>query len=180
LPLLERIISTSSNKGDIVLDPFCGCGTTLVAAQNLGRKWIGIDVSRTACKLMDKRLRSIGASPHVFFGDLTETNLRKYSPPEFQNWVCEKVGGRANPRKTGDFGIDGWMLDMTPIQVKQQDNIGRPEIDKFCWAIERVKKNKGIFVAFSFGSGAYAEIGRAKNRHNIEIKAITVKELLEK
>jgi len=65
IALLERIVSISSNKGDIVLDPFCGCGTTLVAAQKLSRKWIGIDVSRTACKLMGKRMHIFGVSPHI-------------------------------------------------------------------------------------------------------------------
>src|SRR5258706_8701063 len=55
LPLLSRIIEASSAKGDIVLDAFCGCGTALVAAQLLGRRWIGIDVSPTACRVMAKR-----------------------------------------------------------------------------------------------------------------------------
>ncbi len=59
LPLLERIIKTSSNENDIVLDAFCGCGTALVAAQNLNRQWIGIDVSPTACRVMAKRLRDV-------------------------------------------------------------------------------------------------------------------------
>lgn len=56
LPLLERIIKASSNPGDIVLDAFCGCGTALVAAQRLGRRWIGIDISPTACRVMAERL----------------------------------------------------------------------------------------------------------------------------
>ena len=56
--LLDRIILTSSNERDIVLDPFCGCGTTLIVAQKLKRKWIGIDISRTACDVIRKRLGS--------------------------------------------------------------------------------------------------------------------------
>jgi DNA modification methylase len=59
LKLLERIISSSSNPDDVVLDAFCGCGTTLVAAQQLGRKWIGIDISPTACRVMAKRLKDV-------------------------------------------------------------------------------------------------------------------------
>jgi DNA modification methylase len=55
--LLERIISASSNEGDVVLDPFCGCGTTVEAAQKLGRKWIGIDVTHLAIGLIKTRLR---------------------------------------------------------------------------------------------------------------------------
>jgi len=59
LAILERIINASSNPNDIVLDAFCGCGTALVAAQNLGRQWIGIDISPTACRVMAKRLRDV-------------------------------------------------------------------------------------------------------------------------
>src|SRR5205085_6882711 len=59
LALLDRILKLSSNPNDIVLDAFCGCGTALVAAQNLGRQWIGIDISPTACRVMAKRLRDV-------------------------------------------------------------------------------------------------------------------------
>ena len=55
--LLERILSGSSNEGDVVLDPFCGCGTTVHAAQKLGRQWIGIDVTHLAISLIEKRLK---------------------------------------------------------------------------------------------------------------------------
>jgi DNA modification methylase len=178
LELLERIIKASSNKGDIVLDPFCGCGTTLVASQKLGRKWIGVDVSRTACKLIAKRLRSLGIRPHLLFGELTEKELKKYPPFEFQNWVCERLGGRISQKKTSDKGIDGWTLNMTPIQVKQSERVGRVEIDKFAWAIKRENKKRGIFVALSFGKGAYEEVARAKN-NDIEIKLLTAKDILE-
>src|SRR6185312_5076877 len=57
LPLLERIIKASSDPDDIILDAFCGCGTALVAAQKLERRWIGIDISPTACRVMSKRLQ---------------------------------------------------------------------------------------------------------------------------
>ena len=177
IALLERIITLASNKGDMVLDPFCGCGTTIVAAQKLGRKWIGIDVSRTACKLMTKRMRTLGVSPHILMGDLTEKELLKYPPFEFQNWVCEKLGGRISQRKSGDMGIDGWTLDMKPIQVKQSEDVGRNPIDNFQTAIRRANKKHGIFVAFSFGKGAYEEAARAKN-DGIDIKLVTTKELL--
>ena len=59
LALLERIIKASSKPNDIVLDAFCGCGTAVVAAENLGRQWIGIDISPTACRVMAKRLRDV-------------------------------------------------------------------------------------------------------------------------
>jgi site-specific DNA-methyltransferase (adenine-specific) len=59
--LLERILATSSSPGDVVLDPFCGCGTTLEAAQKLGRQWIGIDIARVAIDIIEQRLTKIGA-----------------------------------------------------------------------------------------------------------------------
>src|SRR6185369_13749267 len=66
LALLERIISASSNPGDVVLDPFCGCGTALVAAQKLGRTWVGIDVTILAVAVMKARLHDIfGIEPHI-------------------------------------------------------------------------------------------------------------------
>ena len=63
LALLDRIVRASSNENDIVLDAFCGCGTALVAAQNLKRQWIGIDISPTACRVMAKRLRDVCGLP---------------------------------------------------------------------------------------------------------------------
>jgi len=98
--LLEPIIKASSNPMDIVLDPFCGCGTTIAVAHKLGRRWIGIDVSPTACKLMAKRMRSIGAKEIKIIGlPKTLEELKALAPFEFQNWVFEKLHGRVNPKK---------------------------------------------------------------------------------
>lgn len=179
LELLERILKISSNKGDVILDPFCGCGTTIIASHKLGRKWMGIDVSRTACKLMEKRMRSAGASPMMVYGELTIKQLKKYPPFEFQNWVCEKLGGRISQRKSGDFGVDGWTLDMIAIQVKQSPKVGRNPIYNFHSAIRHFNKTKGVFVAFSFVKSAYEEVASLKLQ-GIDIKLITVEELLKK
>jgi DNA modification methylase len=187
IKLLERIISAFSKEDSIVLDPMMGGGTTLVATQklnssyNLNRRWIGIDVSPLACKLTAKRLRKFGVSSvSIISGLITEKELKKFNHFEFQKWVCDKLFGKISSKKTGDMGIDGYTLDMTPIQVKQSDAIGRVEIDKFGYAVERVKKNKGVFVAFSFGRGANEEVAKAKLERNLDIKLITVKQLLEK
>ncbi len=67
LALLERIIQASSKKGDLVLDPFCGCATTCIAAEKLGRKWVGIDVSIKAYELVQKRLKKEVAKPEELF-----------------------------------------------------------------------------------------------------------------
>lgn len=113
LALLERIIQISSNKGDIVLDPFCGCGTTVAAAQKLKRNWIGIDITNLAIDLIERRLKS--AFPRNKFeiiGVPTDidgaTKLAVEKPYEFQRWACLKIN--AHPNKKGpDAGIDGFI-----------------------------------------------------------------------
>ncbi len=103
--LLERIIKVSSNENEIVLDAFCGCGTALVAAQNLNRQWIGIDISPTSCWVMAKRLRDvcklaeneklwkIGRGFIVRDLPRTEAELRRIPPFEFENWAVIALGG---------------------------------------------------------------------------------------
>jgi len=178
--LLERIINASSNPMDIVLDPFCGCGTTIAVAHRLGRRWIGIDVSPTACKLMEKRMRKIGAQDFKTIGlPKTVEELKALQPFEFQNWVFEKLHGRVNPRKVGDYGIDGWIELDIPTQVKQSEDIGRNVVDNFETAIRRMGKKKGVIVALSFGKGAYEEVARVKNEEGLEIKLKAVEEILK-
>jgi tRNA G10 N-methylase Trm11 len=172
--LLERIINASSNKGDIVLDPFCGCETTLVAAQKLGRRWIGIDISHTACKLMQKRLqKEFNITFPIIRGDVDMAYVKKLPHFEFQNWVIvDKFLGTVSPKKSGDFGIDGFTPQITggyPIQVKQSEDIGRNVIDNFETAIRRIHKTRGYIVAYSFGRGAIEEVARAKNQDGIDI-----------
>lgn len=178
--LLDRIIQASSNPMDIVLDPFCGCGTTIAVAYKRGRQWIGIDVSPTACKLMAKRMRSIGAKNVSIVGmPKTIQELKAVQPFEFQNWVFEKLHGRVNPRKVGDMGIDGWVELDIPTQVKQSEDVGRNVIDNFETAIRRIGKTRGVIVALSFGKGAYEEAARVKNEENLEIRLKTVEEILK-
>lgn len=119
LALLDRIVRASTNENDIVLDAFCGCGTALVAAQNLNRQWIGIDVSPTACRVMAKRLRDVCRLPEderlwasgrgFVVRDLpwSESKLREIPPFEFENWAVIALGGIPNKTKVGDMGIDG-------------------------------------------------------------------------
>lgn len=181
--LLKRVIEASSEPMSIVLDPFCGCGTAIAVAHKLGRRWIGIDVSPTACKLMTKRMRQIGVtSPKVIGLPKTIEELKALEPFEFQNWVFEKLHGRVNPRKIGDLGIDGWVELDVPTQVKQSENIGRDVVDKFETAIRRYGKKKGVIVAFSFTSGAYEEVARVKlldEMNSLDIKLKTIKEILK-
>jgi DNA modification methylase len=184
LRLLKRIVECSSNSMDIVLDPFCGCGTTLVAAHKLGRRWIGVDVSPTACKLMIKRMRKIKArvsNKDIIGLPRTVKELKALAPFEFQNWVFERLHGRVNPKKVGDLGIDGWVELDVPTQVKQSENVSRDVVDTFETAIRRSGKKRGVIVAFSFTKGAYEEIARVKlldEMRRLEIKLKTVAEIL--
>ena len=187
--LLERIIKASSNKGDIVLDAFCGCGTTLVVAQKLKRRWIGIDISPTAVKVMEDRLRRIGTirdNDYITTGmPTTVREVRELKPFEFQNWVIHEMGARQSKKKVGDMGLDGhfvkdlWHED-AGIQVKQSDRVGRNVIDNFETALKRKRFKKGYVVAFSFTKGSYEETARLKHDEELEIKLVEVEALLLK
>lgn len=112
--LLERIIEVSSNEGDTVLDPFCGCGTTITAAQKLGRRWIGIDVTHLAVSLIRHRLRDAFDKQCEFevIGEPTSLQdartLAQQDPYQFQWWALGLLGARPVEQKKGaDRGIDG-------------------------------------------------------------------------
>ena len=182
--LLRRIIKASSKEEDIVLDPFCGCGTTLVASQLEKRRWIGIDVSPTACKLMVKRLKSqFAIKAQLIKGKVDINYVKKLEPFEFQNWVvADKFYGTVSKTKSGDMGVDGLTPQITggyPIQVKQSESVGRNVIDNFESAIRRAHKNKGYVVAFSFGKGAIEQVASLKNQGGIHIILRTVQDLLD-
>lgn len=178
--LLDRIVKTSSNPTDIVLDPFCGCGTAIAVAHKDGRRWVGIDVSPTACKLMAKRMRSLRAKVSDPIGlPRSMKEVGALQPFEFQNWVFERLHGRVNPRKTGDMGIDGWVELDVPTQVKQQEGVGRVDVDKFETAIQRAGKERGYIIGFSFTRDAHEEVARAKNEMGLDIRLKTVQEIID-
>lgn len=202
--LLERIIKASSNEGDIVLDAFCGCGTALVVAERKKRRWIGIDISPTACRVMAKRLKDecgLKEGTGFWIRDLPKTieELRQYPPFEFQNWAINAIGGIPSRTKVRDKGIDGKVYPIEdikkekgkgidlfgdidryiPIQVKRTDQVGSPDIEKFETAMKRDKRNKGIFVGFGFSRDAEAEIRRAEREEGLEIETITVAQIVE-
>jgi hypothetical protein len=112
--LLDRIVQASSNPGDVVLDPFCGCGTTIASAQRLGRRWIGIDVTALATSLIKVRLKDAfgdAAQFHTVGEPITTTDaaeLAASDPYQFQWWALGLVGARPVDEKKGaDKGIDG-------------------------------------------------------------------------
>ena len=185
--LLERIIKSGSKKGDIVLDCFCGCGTSIVVANRLDRQWIGIDISPTAIKTIEKRLKKDGITKdknYIATGlPTTQKELDKLKPFEFQNWVIDTMQGRHSRTKTGDMGIDGYIVkdlfrESAGIQVKQSYDVGRNVIDNFKAALDRAKYKKGYIVAHSFGKGSHEEVARLKNEKVIDIELITTEDLL--
>lgn len=176
--LLERILSVSSNKGDVVLDPFCGCGTSVAVASRLSREWAGIDISPTAIQIMKRRLLKLGVDPAIVNAPETKADLKELSPFEFQNWVIDAMNGAHSPRKVGDMGIDGFsFLTRDPIQVKQSERVGRPVMDAFQTALRRHGSDTGYVVAFSFSRGAVEEAARAK-KDGLNINLVRVSELL--
>jgi site-specific DNA-methyltransferase (adenine-specific) len=115
--LLERIIKASSNEGDLVLDPFCGCGTTIAAAQKLKRWWIGIDITHLAITLMKRRLKDTFGEVAMFkvVGEPVSVPdaraLAESEPYQFQWWALGLVDARPVEQKKGaDKGIDGKII----------------------------------------------------------------------
>lgn len=187
--LMQRIIECASNEGDTILDPFVGGGTTVVVADKLKRKWIGIDQSVQAVKVTELRLQNqtdLFSNPYVVqLHKYDYDTLRFKDAFQFEIWIVTQFGGFPNIKQRGDLGMDGRMKDNTPIQVKRSDNIGRNVVDNFKSACERFDKalfeknraeNKpvGYIIAFSFGKGAIQEVARLKNQENIIIQIVTV------
>ena len=112
--LLERIVSVSSNPGDVVLDPFCGCGTAVHAAQKLGRSWVGIDVTHLAISLIERRLKDafpgvtfdVHGTPKDLWGARDLALRDKY---QFQWWAVSLIDAQpfGGKKKGADGGIDG-------------------------------------------------------------------------
>lgn len=188
LELLGRIIKASSNPGDIVFDPFCGCATTLAAASNLGRKYIGIDISPKAAELIHTRI----PTAKIVYTQMTMSDLRAMEEFHFQEWVCQKMLARnTSPdpsRPSGaDGGIDGYVehpLETriyagAPIQVKRSEKIGRKTIDEFGGALIRKGKTVGFFIALSFGDGAKKGAKEIRKNSGINIILIDAADLCD-
>lgn len=161
--LLERIVQASSNEGDVVLDPFCGCGTTVHAAEKLGRQWIGIDVTHLAINLIKRRLTDAfgeNLAPYQLHGVPTDLGgakaLAAQDKHEFEKWAITLIPN-AQPYKGGkkgaDQGIDGilWVqgqgkqTDKCIIEVKG-GSIGDAQIRSLIGAMERAGAPMGIFL----------------------------------
>ena len=158
--LLERIIAASSNPGDVVLDPFCGCGTAVDAAEKLGRQWIGIDITHLAIGMIENRMRE--GYPGIAFETIgvprdlaSAERLALDDPHQFQQWVCWQVGGFPRDKKGGDKGVDGWFnylaeggkrIETGVISVKAGDNVNPNMVRDLGRVMERDKHRFGLFV----------------------------------
>jgi DNA modification methylase len=122
--LLDRILSASSSEGDVVLDPFCGCGTTVAVAQRLKRRWIGIDITYLAIDLIEKRLlHSYGSEVEGKYevsgiprDALGAQALFRKAPLDFERWAVSLVNGTPNEKQVGDKGMDGVIRFFTDAQ----------------------------------------------------------------
>ena len=163
LALLERIISASSNEGDVVLDPFCGCGTALDAAEKLGRKWIGIDATHLAVNLIEQRM--LDAHPDAAFTVVGRPEslagaeeLARRDKHEFEKWIVPKLEGHLyeGGRKGADGGIDGFIYfrpdadarktQKAILSVKGGENVGVGMIRDLHSTMEREKALAGVFI----------------------------------
>ena len=204
--LLERIIEISSNPGDIVLDPFCGCGTALVAAQKLGRHWIGIDVTYLSITVMKARLKdSFGLADVEVIGQPTEVEGARAmlvgtgleGQYQFQWWALDLV--RAQPqgdtrRKGADKGVDGIInftgaggkMESVIVSVKS-GGVGAAMIQQLKGAMETHGAAMGLFVTLEEPTapmkheaaiaGTYHSEVSGKNYPRLQI--LTIRELLE-
>jgi site-specific DNA-methyltransferase (adenine-specific) len=165
LALLERIIRASSNEGDIVLDPFCGCGTAVDAAEGLHRKWIGIDVTHIAIGLIERRMRERhpGIAFEVYGRPKDIEGARELAlrnKHQFQLWVCSVLEAHnyKGGKKGADNGIDGLIYFQDEpnkpskkivVSVKGGENVGVAMIRDFAHVIEREKAAMGLFVSLT-------------------------------
>jgi len=176
LALLERIIAASSNPGDIMLDPFSGCGTAVTAAHKLGRRWVGIDITHLAITVMKHQLDQqlgikVGADYQVV-GEPVDVGgaqaLALQDRHQFEWWAISLVGarpsggeasapapgGRAKGKKGADKGIDGFIpfiekngkLARVIVSVKSGDNIGAAMVRDLVGTLDREKSPMGILI----------------------------------
>lgn len=161
LSLLERIVGYSSNPGDVVLDPFCGCGTALIAAQKLNRKWVGIDITHLAISTMKWRLDNM--FPGIEYRVVGEPKdpesakaLADQNKYQFQWWAVSLIkGGQpyGDKKKGADSGIDGYVYFMdekdkvkTGITSVKAGHVGVNQVRDLIGVVKRESAAIGLFV----------------------------------
>ena len=165
LALLERIVQASSNEGDVVLDPFCGCGTAIAAAEKLNRQWIGIDITHLAVALMKNRLKTafniLPGQDYRVVGEPTDVGgaraLAEQDRYQFEFWamsLLEAFPREQSKKKGADLGIDGVVyfidgprrtVNKAVVQVKS-GKVSSPLIRDLVGTVEREKAAMGLFI----------------------------------
>jgi site-specific DNA-methyltransferase (adenine-specific) len=198
--LLERIVAASSNEGDIVLDPFCGCGTAVHAAQKLRREWIGIDITHLAISLVEKRLRDafpgihfeVHGTPKDIEGARDLAARDKY---QFQWWAVSLVNAVpfAGRKKGADSGIDGLIYfkpdgkttEKSIVSVKGGDNVNVAMVRDLAHVVDRENSKIGVFITLAEPTGPMrTEAVKAGFYETLygrypKIQILTIRELFE-
>ncbi|MDR3298448.1 MAG: restriction endonuclease [Candidatus Accumulibacter sp.] len=202
LALLERIVQASSSEGDVVLDPFCGCGTAVHAAQKLGRGWIGIDITHLAISLIENRLKNafpgieleVNGTPKDLSGARDLAARDKY---QFQWWACSLVNAQPwqGHKKGADGGIDGLIYFQDEpkahkkivVSVKGGGSVSVAMVRDLAHVVEREKAAIGLFVTLAeptgpmlkeaAGAGFYECAANGKQFRKLQI--LTVSGLLD-
>jgi hypothetical protein len=197
--LLERIIESSSNPGDIILDPFCGCGTAVHAAQKLGRQWLGIDITYLAISLIERRLQDafsgikfdVQGTPKDIDAARDLASRDRY---QFQWWAVSLVNAQpyGGKKKGADTGIDGKVFfkpdgkrtEVAIVSVKS-GGVGVTMIRELKSVIDREKAPMGLFLTLApptdpmriaaTGAGFYETLWGKHPR----IQILTIAELLD-
>lgn len=205
LALLERIIEVCSNPGDVVLDPFCGCGTTVDAAQRLGRKWIGIDITHLAIDVIAKRL--LHTYGRDVFNSIELTGIPKdlgsaralfeRSPLEFERWAVSMVNAEPNQKQVGDKGVDGvarfplggkGMIGKLLVSVKGGKTVNPSMVRDLSGTVEARKAQMGVLITLAPATRGVTEAINhggvfthpANGQQYPRLQHITVAELLAK
>jgi site-specific DNA-methyltransferase (adenine-specific) len=202
--LLERIIRASSNEGDVVLDPFCGCGTAIAAAQKVHRRWIGIDITHLAIGLIKNRLHTAFSDEirEIFevIGEPTDLSsakaLANQDRFQFQAWALGLIGARTadSSRRGADRGIDGKLLfrdekagDRKQIVLSvKSGSVSSKEMRDLVGVVDREKAAIGVLITLEPPSkpmireAAEAGLFKSPNFDNSvpRIQILTIEELL--
>lgn len=193
--LLQRIIMASSDEGDLVLDPFCGCGTTVAVAHKLNRRWIGIDIAYIAIDIISRRLGEaefeIDGIPKDLQGAYA---LKNKDPFRFQEWAVVRLGGVVSSRRSGDEGVDGKIYFYKNVKSKNSvsygevviqvkgGKVGVKDVRELIGTIKGQRADFGILVSFdkptqqmkktAIGAGLYAD-------NMPRIQFVTVREIID-
>ncbi|GMT41893.1 MAG: restriction endonuclease subunit M [bacterium] len=201
--LLDRIIKVSSNEGDVVLDPFCGCGTAVTVAENLKRNWIGIDITHLAINLIKRRMKDthniapkkdykIVGEPEDLSGAI---ELASHNRFQFQWWALSLIDCSKpykEKKKGADTGIDGYIYHGEQREVKKviiqvkSGKVGAKDIRELCHVVDREEATIGVFITLEKPTKPMVKEAVAKGfykpketrRKYLKIQILTIEDIL--